>query len=368
MSAESVDEEVRSPPISPSASSAEGSSASAGLGGRIGGFRDRLGKDLTIATTKPVDNTPALRELFQTLKEGESIADYYDFGSEIYSGGDKGKVLVATQKSDGRELVVKIRVKSSNKVSERNWRAVMLQVCGMRASEHVLGITRIYEDESNFYIVMPKCDGGEFFEFLATEAEVPESECKRIIREILTAIGHLHDNNLLHRDIKPENIMFNNEEANAKSPKSVKLIDFDTCFGYYPGTPKSRRFVGTPGFIAPEALRGEICPQSDVWSIGVIMYILMTGEMPWSCSMSLEDGVVGSPSAVRMYSGLKEQVINWDQEPWPSFPLACDLCQKLMAFNVQERIQDTKEALAHPWLEGARHGEPELHCAGPEDG
>jgi serine/threonine protein kinase len=266
------------------------------------------------------------------------------------------KVMVAKQRSDGAEVVVKVRMKHPSKTGERTWRTIMSQVYGMRGSQHVLDIIEIVEDNTSFYVIMPKCNGGELFEFLATETEVPEAECKRIIREVLTAVKHLHDNKLVHRDIKPENIMFDLDRSVPTSPKTVKLIDFDTCLGWTVGTPKSRRFVGTPGYIAPEALLGEICPQSDLWSIGVILYILMTGEMPWSSLVSLEDGLVGSPGATRMYNALKAEVLDWDKEPWPDFPLARDLCQRLMAFDVDERIGECKEALSHPWLAGESSG------------
>ncbi|CAJ1328739.1 unnamed protein product [Effrenium voratum] len=169
-------------------------------------------------------------------------------------------------------------------------------------------------------------------------------ECKRIIREILTAVGHLHANNIIHRDIKPENIMFDMDLMVESSPKTVKLIDFDTCQEWTPQTPKSRRFVGTPGYIAPEALLGQMTPQSDLWSVGVILYILMTGEMPWSSLVSLEDGLVGSPSATQMYRALKAEVLEWEQEPWPDFPLARELCQKLLAFELEDRMKDCEEA------------------------
>lgn len=201
-----------------------------------------------------------------------------------------------------------------------------------------------------FFIVMPICEGGELFNFLVTEAEVPESECKRIIREILIAIGHLHDNNLIHRDVKPENILFDIDKQCMESPKTVKLIDFDTCMEWSPATPKSKQFVGTPGYIAPEALLGNACPQSDLWSVGVICYILMTGETPWTTIESLEDGTVGSWGANRMYNTLKSAVVDWDSDPWPDFPLARDLCQKLMAFEAEDRPVSVNEALAHTWL------------------
>jgi len=226
----------------------------------------------------------------------------------------------------------------------------MAQVHRVGGSRHVLDIMEIIESETEFYVVMPKCRGGELFEFLATETEVPEAECKRIICEILIAVGHLHKNNIIHRDIKPENIMFDVDRTAVRSPKTVKLIDFDTCLEWSPATPKSRRFVGTPGYIAPEALMGELSPQSDLWAVGVILYILMTGEMPWSSLVSLEDGIVGSPGARKMYNALKAEVLEWDQQPWPEFPQARDLCQKLLAFSTEERLSTVEQALAHPWL------------------
>merc|ERR550525_1627257 len=105
----------------------------------------------------------------------------------------------------------------------------------------------------------------------------------------------------VHRDVKPENILFDLDTNDVRTRRTIKLIDFDTCVEWTPASRKSNRFVGTPGYIAPEALLGEINPQSDLWSIGVILYILMTGETPWSSMVSIEDGIVGSPGARKMY-------------------------------------------------------------------
>lgn len=314
-------------------------------------MRERLNKSLTVSTARPQLAGSKSPAVFRVLAAGESITDWYDIGNEIYSGGAKGRVVLAKRALDGSEVVIKVRTKNSNRSGERAWRTIMSQVHSMGGSSHVLDIIEIVEADDAFFVVMPKCNGGELFDFLATEAEVPEEECKRIMREVLTAVGHLHTNGLIHRDVKPENIMFDQDATQAASPKTVKLIDFDTCLEWSPATPKSRRFVGTPGYIAPEVLLGETSPQSDLWSIGVILYILMTGEMPWSSVETLEDGIVGGPGATRMYNALKAEVVEWHQDPWPAFPLARDLCQKLLAFSLDERLTTVEQALSHPWLQ-----------------
>lgn len=318
-------------------------------------FRMRLGKSLQVTTAKQdPSQRPGFgsRSVFRVLKPGESIEDIYDFQDEMHSGGALSKVLSATRKADKAEMVIKIRRKGRDQRGERTWRQIMSQVNSIGGNRHVLDITEILEDETSFYVAMPKCDGGELFDFLMTAEEVPERECKRIIREILTAVGHLHANDLIHRDIKPENILFDSHKGDPHSPKMLKLIDFDTVSEWTPQSPKTKTFVGTPGYIAPEVLLGSACPQSDLWSVGVILYILMTGDSPWSSITSLEDGTVGSPKAIKMYEDMKSEVVCWEEDPWPQFPLARDLCQKLLAFNAEERPLSVKEALAHPWLRG----------------
>jgi serine/threonine protein kinase len=292
---------------------------------------------------------------FRTLAEGEVIEDYYEFEETIYTGSLrnlKDKVVAAKRAGDGCELAVKIRSKRASGAGERPWREIMTQLRKMGRNQHVLDIVEIVEDKEAYYIVMPKCNGGQLLTFLTEEAEVAESECQRMTREILLAVGHLHAHNIVHRDVKPENIMFDSDNSTTElqSGKTLKLLDYDTCVSWIPGSPKRRLFAGTPGYIAPESLLGDATPQSDLFSVGVILYILMTGVLPWSHIPDLEDGIVGSPGANRMYKGIRQEIIDWDMEPWPAFPQARDLCQQLLAFEPEHRPSSVGEALAHPWL------------------
>merc|ERR1712232_891748 len=91
--------------------------------------------------------------------------------------------------------------------------------------------------------------------------------------------------------------------------RAIKLIDFDTCQEYEPQTPKAKHVVGTMGYIAPEALKGDYSSASDLWSVGVILYILMTGDMPFDMDTIFDgaqsaDTLVGSPSMEQLYDTL----------------------------------------------------------------
>jgi len=288
-------------------------------------------------------------EVFRMLQEGEAIEDFFEFGSDIYRASirhQKDRVVAARRRSDDLDVAVKIRMKRPSGAGERAWREIMLALSRIGSSVHVLDTLTILEDSQAYYVVMPRCRGGGLLEFLTVEAEVPESECKRITQEILLGVGHLHRHCIIHRDIKPENIVF----GTSQDERTVKLLDWDTCVKWDVGSPKRRSFAGTPGYIAPEVLLGKSSPQSDLFSVGVIFYILMTGLLPWCTIASLEDGLVGSPSAWRMYNMLRGAELDWEMEPWPQFPLARDLCQQLLAFEPSMRPASVDEVLKHGWF------------------
>lgn len=310
----------------------------------------------SVVTTRSED----LPERFITkLVAPACLEDRYVFQEKIHDAGTQSKVFRAVERFSGFEVIVKMRGRKFAVGGEAVWRTLLERMLNLEGHTHVLGLHDVLEDDEHYYIVMERCSGGELFDFLQTETDVPETECKRIMREILQAVDHMHSQGIIHRDIKPENIMFHDSTTDpstphsAKNRKTIKLIDFDTCQEYEPTSPKVQHVVGTMGYIAPEALKGDYTPSSDLWSVGVILYILMTGDMPFATDLFSEDPGdtrCGSHSMEELYERLKTAEIDFDCEPWPSFPMARDLCQRLLAFDPEGRSPSARDALQHPWL------------------
>eukprot|EP00922_Rhytidocystis_sp_ex-Travisia-forbesii_P055187 GHVS01081733.1.p1 GENE.GHVS01081733.1~~GHVS01081733.1.p1 ORF type:complete len:1055 (+),score=169.52 GHVS01081733.1:257-3421(+) len=242
------------------------------------------------------------------------------------------------------------------------WRSMSSKIMQIPRHRSLMKIVEVKESTEKFFVISEKLDGGELFDYLLTEQAIPEETCKHIMRQIGTAASLLHENNLVHRDIKPENLMFRYSRNNAKldhtagmSSKRYRklhelaLIDFDTC-KLLTSPPEvrdgRRRLVGTYGYLAPEVLKhGRYTAMSDLWSIGVILYILMTGIAP----LPLES-MVGSRETLAVLLRAEKQGIDFNVPPLNDFPLARDLCRQLLCFDITRRCSSTVDMLAHPWL------------------
>lgn len=292
---------------------------------------------------------------FRVLPIGSSISDFYQLHSPFYEAGGK-TVTRCTKIGTDEVFVMKVRVRVPNSDTERSWRSVMSKLLNMEYCPHIVRLEEVLEDDTRFYIVMEECAGGQLFEYLLKESSLSLRVCKRTLREILSATDHLHSAGLIHRDIKPENIVFSNTNYGDEQ-NGLKLIDFDTCQEF---TILSRRrasgVIGTLGYIAPESYNGEYSVCSDLFSVGIIFYIIMTGDMPFDDSIySLGDSSsdvrqVGSPKAKLIHDRLVHAKVDWDINPWPQIPLAKDLCERLLALDPTERFASASEALDHPWL------------------
>ena len=145
---------------------------------------------------------------------------------------------------------------------------------------NILRLYEVYESKDKINLVTELCDGQELFEAIQSMHRFDERQAAGIIKEILLAVSYCHSKNVSHRDLKPENILI--EIKNQQI--TLKVIDFGTSHHYAPGkgNNKMTQLYGTPYYIAPEVLNHDYTEKCDIWSIGIILYILLSGKPPFA--------------------------------------------------------------------------------------
>ncbi|KAK8259219.1 hypothetical protein V6Z12_D13G041900 [Gossypium hirsutum] len=192
-----------------------------------------------------------------------------------------------------------------------------------------------FEDHDNVYIVMEFCEGGELLDrILARGGKYSEDDAKTVMVQILNVVAFCHLQGVVHRDLKPENFLYTSKEENSQ----LKAIDFGLSDFVRPDE-RLNDIVGSAYYVAPEVLHRSYGAEADVWSIGVIAYILLCGSRPfWA----------------RTESGIFRAVLKADptfnEAPWPSLSSeAKDFVKRLLNKDPRKRMT-AAQALCHPWI------------------
>lgn len=195
---------------------------------------------------------------------------------------------------------------------------------------HVVKIFEFFEDEQRLFIVMEYLDKGELFDQIKESRYFSENNARKIIQDLLETLNYLHSQSIVHRDLKPENVLFNKQGV-------LKIADFGTSKFYHK---KMHAVKGTPYYIAPEVLQGNYDSKCDIWSLGVIFYILLCGYPPFNGSNN--DKIIAA---------VKKGKFDFDL---PSFDNVSkegkDLITKMLTKSPQKRYS-VQQALQHPWFQ-----------------
>ena len=216
--------------------------------------------------------------IFDNYSKHKNFRKKYEYISLIGSGSF-GKVRLFVERQCKS---VKYAIKTIKKdiFNQYHIQSLKNEIEILRSLDHpnIVKYFETYEDENYLHIVMEYIPGDNLFKVLTEKLnhKLTERQISQIMSCLLKAVLFLHHNGIIHRDLKPENIVFS-ESGNYKS---LKLIDFGLSIQQ--NAKKEKRRVGTPYYMAPEMIYGNYVKASDVWSIGVIMYIMVTGKQPFS--------------------------------------------------------------------------------------
>ncbi|KAL6635425.1 hypothetical protein ACP70R_028096 [Stipagrostis hirtigluma subsp. patula] len=266
--------------------------------------------------------TPPLREL-------------YTLGRKL-GQGQFGTTYLCTETATGAALACKSIAKRKLLTPEdvddvRREIQIMHHLAGHAS---VVTIKGAYEDALYVHIVMELCEGGELFDRIVDRGYFSERKAAAIARVIVGVVEACHSLGVMHRDLKPENFLLLTKDDAA----SLKAIDFGLSVFFKPGQVFTD-VVGSPYYVAPEVLCKHYGPEADVWTAGVIVYILLSGVPPfWA---ETQQGI---------FDAVLKGAIDFDSDPWPSISdSAKDLIRRMLRSPPADRLT-AHQVLCHPWI------------------
>ena len=268
---------------------------------------------------------------FVNFKKG-MIENDYVIGEECGSGAF-ATVRKVKSKSTGQIRALKIIKKTKSQDSARMYLEV--EILKKLIHPNIMQIFEFYEDKKNFYIITEICDGGELFEQIVNKGTFNEHNGANVVKQILSAVNYIHLNSIVHRDLKPENILLDTNKNDI-----IKIIDWGTA-RFFEKNKKMNKVSGTPYYIAPEVLFEKYDEKCDIWSIGVIMYILLCGYPPFN-----------GDSDTEILNRIKEGKFVFPEEEWANVSIdAKDLISCMLKYNPDERLS-AADCLKHKWITG----------------
>mmetsp|Transcript_27553 Transcript_27553/g.64214 ORF Transcript_27553/g.64214 Transcript_27553/m.64214 type:complete len:500 (+) Transcript_27553:23-1522(+) len=232
-------------------------------GGKKGGKKGK-NKDQANGNIVVVDN------------RGAKIQETYDVDKKKIGEGSYGTVCVCVNKATKQKRAVKALSKTQMKNIEKFKEEIRI----MTVMDHpnIIKLYETFEDKVKVYLVMELCTGGELFDRIIELGHFTEVQAAMVMQQMLRAVYYMHKNSFCHRDLKPENFLFATKEPIEKT--HLKIIDFGLAFEFKKDVAMTTK-AGTPFYVAPQVLEGKYDQAADLWSCGVIMYVLLCGYPPF---------------------------------------------------------------------------------------
>eukprot|EP00922_Rhytidocystis_sp_ex-Travisia-forbesii_P018959 GHVS01028157.1.p1 GENE.GHVS01028157.1~~GHVS01028157.1.p1 ORF type:complete len:647 (+),score=89.52 GHVS01028157.1:191-2131(+) len=250
--------------------------------------------------------------------------------------GAFGEVLLCVDKATKAERAVKMIKKSAALSSTAPAEDLLLEVELLKILDHpnIMKLYEFFEDDQQYYIVSEVYSGGELFDAIIDRQKFSEKDAASCMKQVLSGVSYLHRHKLVHRDLKPENLLLESKSNDAL----IKIVDFGLAAHFSPQE-VLRDKLGTAYYIAPEVLQSNYDEKCDVWSCGVILYILLCGYPPFN-------GVNDAAIMDKVRLGEFE----FPEKDWHEVSAdAKSLIREMLTINSEKRISSEK-ALGHKWI------------------
>ncbi|ONM37113.1 calcium-dependent protein kinase 2 [Zea mays] len=297
-----------------------------------GGTSLKAGASVSSAPTPTKPPAPIGPVLGRPMEDVRSI---YTVGKEL-GRGQFGVTSLCTHKATGERFACKTiaKRKLSTKEDVEDVRREVQIMYHLAGQPNIVELKGAYEDKQSVHLVMELCAGGELFDRIIAKGKYTERAAASLLRTIVEIVHTCHSMGVIHRDLKPENFLLLSKDDNAP----LKATDFGLSVFFKQGE-VFKDIVGSAYYIAPEVLKRNYGPEADIWSIGVIVYILLCGVPPfWAES---EHGI---------FNSILRGQVDFTSDPWPRIsPSAKDLVRKMLTSDPKKRIS-AYDVLNHPWI------------------
>lgn len=287
-----------------------------------------------MAVAKSNSNKNLQKSILET-NETLKLKDRYDLGEQL-GWGQFGIIRSCSDKLTGEILACK-SISKDKLVTHEDVNSIKLEIeimTKLSGHSNLVDLKAVYDDEDCVHLVMELCAGGELYHQLEKRGRFSESEACIIFKQLMEVVIYCHNKGVVHRDLKPENVLL----ATKDSSSPIKLADFGLATYIKPGQ-RLHGTVGSPFYIAPEVLSGGYNQAADVWSAGVILYILLSGIPPfWGKSKS------------RIFDAVRAADLRFQPDPWDHISdSAKELIRGMLCKDPSQRLT-ARQVLDHTWI------------------
>ena len=263
---------------------------------------------------------------------------------DMLGDGAYGKVVKVRHKVNKVLRAMKIIDKNKLSLGSEEEEALINEINIVKSLDHpnIIKVYEFFNKDNCLYIISELLSGGELLAKINENNYLNEDVSAFLMKQIFSAVDFCHQEGIIHRDLKPENILIESEEEANKEFFTVKIIDFGTSGKLKKGEMFNLN-VGTPLYTSPEVLNNNYNEKCDIWSCGVIMYMMLSGQPPFKGENDEE-----------IYQSIKKAKYNFNDEIWDEISNeAKDLIKNLLNKDINNRYS-AKQALNHPWITKCR--------------